>query len=61
MQHSPTANVKRNYTLYINRTSPYDTNLDLFIQYYRSPSIRDRSRSHLERIANDLINISTLP
>ena len=40
-----------------SKTSPYETNLDLFIQYYRSPSIRSRSRPQLERIANDLIGI----
>lgn len=35
----------------LNQTSAYDNNLDLFIQYFQNPIIRNRSKSQLERIA----------
>lgn len=38
-------------------SSAYEINLDLFIQYFRNPTIRDRSRSQLERIARELVEI----
>ncbi|MGH9984442.1 MAG: hypothetical protein ACRD8W_10865 [Nitrososphaeraceae archaeon] len=38
-------------------SSAYETNLDLFIQYFWNPTIRDRSRSQLERIARELVEI----
>jgi hypothetical protein len=39
------------------KSNTYDTNLDLFVQYYRNPSIRSRSKPQLERIGKELIDI----
>lgn len=39
------------------QTSAYDNNVDLFIQYFQNPLIRSRSKSQLERIARELIEI----
>lgn len=43
----------------INKTksNTYETNLDLFIQYYKNPTIRSRSKPQLERIGRELIDI----
>ena len=43
----------------INKTksNTYETNLDLFIQYYQNPTIRSRSKPQLERIGRELIDI----
>jgi hypothetical protein len=39
------------------KSNTYETNLDLFVQYYQNPSIRTRSKSQLERIGKELIDI----
>ena len=31
------------------KSNTYETNLDLFIQYYQNPTIRSRSKPQLER------------
>ena len=40
-----------------NNKSAYESNLDLFIQYFRNPHIRNRSRARLEDIARELIDV----
>ena len=39
------------------KSNTYETNLDLFVQYYQNPSIRTRSKPQLERIGKELIDI----
>lgn len=41
----------------VNKSSAYDSNLDLVIQYFQNPLVRSRSRNQLERIARELIEI----
>jgi hypothetical protein len=41
----------------LNKTNAYESNLDLFIQYFRNPHIRNRSRARLEDIARELIDV----
>ena len=40
-----------------SNNSTYDTTLDLFINYFQNPIVRNRSRNQLEKIARDLIDI----